>query len=144
MLDEFSIVGPNGNHLCLVGEPARLTISVSEGLSTTWKFPIEFYRSIPAQLIAHTKSRCLLWRLVYSYCTFQSGQKLDADERSRLIHLCKILVLFGMTSLGRLANEALHETIPKALCSTHQTIRRKRLPTSCTTSRHLSDGYWHA
>lgn len=50
LLDEFSIAGPNGNHLCLVGEPAGLNISASKDISTNWKFPVESSRSIAAQL----------------------------------------------------------------------------------------------
>lgn len=50
LLDEFSIAGPNGNHSCLVGEPAGLNVSVSKEISTNWKFPVESARSIAAQL----------------------------------------------------------------------------------------------
>lgn len=48
--DEFSVTGPNGNHSCLVGEPAGLNISASKEMSTNWKFPVESARSIAAQL----------------------------------------------------------------------------------------------
>lgn len=50
LLDEFSIAGPNGNHSCLVGEPAGLNVSVSKEISANWKFPVESARSIAAQL----------------------------------------------------------------------------------------------
>ncbi|KAF7867350.1 hypothetical protein EAF04_005433 [Stromatinia cepivora] len=50
LLDEFSIDGPNGHHLCLVGDPAGLNIAVSKEISSNWKFPVESARSIAAQL----------------------------------------------------------------------------------------------
>lgn len=50
LLDEFSITSPNGNHSCLVGEPAGLNVSASKEISTNWKFPVESARSIAAQL----------------------------------------------------------------------------------------------
>ncbi|POS77421.1 protein kinase domain-containing protein [Diaporthe helianthi] len=50
LMDEFSFVGPNGNHSCLIGQPAGLNISVSKDISPNWKFPVESARSIAAQL----------------------------------------------------------------------------------------------
>ncbi|KAI3395662.1 hypothetical protein diail_1029 [Diaporthe ilicicola] len=50
LLDEFSIVGPNGNHSCLVGEPAGSNFSASKEMSADWKFLVESARSIAAQL----------------------------------------------------------------------------------------------
>lgn len=50
LLDEFSIVGTNGNHSCLVGEAAGLNVSASKEMSSNWKFYVESSRSIARQL----------------------------------------------------------------------------------------------
>lgn len=75
LLEEFSIFGPNGNHSCLVGEPAGLNSSAAKELSADSKFPVESARSIAAQLamglfyvhnhgVCHGGSYFTLFRLV--------------------------------------------------------------------------------
>ncbi|EER23503.1 Protein kinase domain containing protein [Coccidioides posadasii C735 delta SOWgp] len=51
LLDQFSFDGPNGHHLCLVGEPAGCSIANSKENSTNFMFPRDAARSIAAQLI---------------------------------------------------------------------------------------------
>ena len=51
LLDQFSFDGPNGNHRCLVGEPAGCSIASSKENSTNFMFPRDAARSIAAQLI---------------------------------------------------------------------------------------------
>ena len=51
LLDQFSIDGPNGHHVCLVQEPALCSIATSKDHSANLMFPVETARSIAAQLI---------------------------------------------------------------------------------------------
>ncbi|TPX24489.1 hypothetical protein DIZ76_013836 [Coccidioides immitis] len=51
LLDQFSFDGPNGYHLCLVGESAGCSIANSKENSTNFMFPRDAARSIAAQLI---------------------------------------------------------------------------------------------
>ncbi|KAM5433470.1 hypothetical protein MferCBS31731_007107 [Microsporum ferrugineum] len=51
LLDQFSFDGPNGRHLCLVGEPAGCSIASSKENSTNFMFPRDAARSVAAQLI---------------------------------------------------------------------------------------------
>jgi serine/threonine-protein kinase SRPK3 len=49
LLDKFFTAGPNGKHLCLVGEVAGCSVAQSKEASTKWKFPANIARSIAAQ-----------------------------------------------------------------------------------------------
>ncbi|KAK4152905.1 protein kinase dsk1 [Chaetomidium leptoderma] len=51
LLDDFTIDGPNGRHLCLVQEFAACSITVAKEWSSNNMFPVETARSIAAQLI---------------------------------------------------------------------------------------------
>ncbi|KAL9595331.1 MAG: hypothetical protein Q9219_006508 [cf. Caloplaca sp. 3 TL-2023] len=50
LLDEFTIDGPNGQHLCLVTEPARRSLAGSKE-APPWIFPLPIARAIAAQVI---------------------------------------------------------------------------------------------
>lgn len=70
LLDEFSLEGPNGRHVCLVQEPASCSIAASKEDSVDFMFPIETARSIAAQLIMglsylHSRGICHGGRLSY-------------------------------------------------------------------------------
>lgn len=63
LLDKFSILGPNGNHICLVQEPAECSVADSKEVSGSSMFPKDTARSIAAQLIVglsylHSKGIC--------------------------------------------------------------------------------------
>ena len=63
LLDQFSFDGPNGHHLCLVGEPAGPSISLSKEMSSNFMFPLDAARSVAAQLLLglsylHTNDIC--------------------------------------------------------------------------------------
>jgi serine/threonine-protein kinase SRPK3 len=51
LLDEFTITGPNGKHLCLVTEAASCSIAESKEAGDTWKFSVDVARSIVSQAI---------------------------------------------------------------------------------------------
>lgn len=51
LLDQFSFNGPNGHHLCLVGQPFGCSIARSQEDSVDLMFPVDAARSIAAQLI---------------------------------------------------------------------------------------------
>ena len=51
LLDEFSIDGPNGRHLCLVSEPARCSVADSKEASINWVFSMPIARAIVAQAV---------------------------------------------------------------------------------------------
>ncbi|PWY94617.1 SR protein-specific kinase Dsk1 [Aspergillus sclerotioniger CBS 115572] len=51
LLDEFTIDGPNGRHLCIVSEAAGCSIAQSKDASLTWMFPVNVARAITAQLL---------------------------------------------------------------------------------------------
>ncbi|KAL2018690.1 hypothetical protein VTK56DRAFT_525 [Thermocarpiscus australiensis] len=51
LLDDFTVDGPNGRHLCLVQEFAACSITVAKEWSSNNMFPVETARSIAAQLI---------------------------------------------------------------------------------------------
>jgi serine/threonine-protein kinase SRPK3 len=51
LLDEFVIKGPNGRHLCVVGEAAGCSVAQSKETSTTWKFPANVARAVSAQVL---------------------------------------------------------------------------------------------
>ncbi|KAF1971940.1 kinase domain-containing protein [Bimuria novae-zelandiae CBS 107.79] len=51
LLDQFSFDGLNGQHRCLVGEPAGCSISKSKDDSTDFMFPLDAARSLAAQLV---------------------------------------------------------------------------------------------
>ncbi|KNG79992.1 protein kinase domain protein [Aspergillus nomiae NRRL 13137] len=49
--DRFNIEGPNGNHVCLVTSPARMSISDAKNASWVSLFQVEVARAIAAQLV---------------------------------------------------------------------------------------------
>ncbi|KAL4904765.1 kinase-like domain-containing protein [Aspergillus multicolor] len=51
LLDQFFFEGPNGQHWCLVGEPAGCSIAHSKENSTNYTFPLDAARSLAALLI---------------------------------------------------------------------------------------------
>ena len=51
LLDEFTIHGPNGSHLCIVSEAAGCSVAQSKEASMTWKFQVNVARAISAQLL---------------------------------------------------------------------------------------------
>ncbi|OOG00594.1 hypothetical protein ASPCADRAFT_347 [Aspergillus carbonarius ITEM 5010] len=51
LLDEFTIDGPNGRHLCIVSEAAGCSVAQSKDASLTWKLPVNVARAISAQLL---------------------------------------------------------------------------------------------
>lgn len=51
LLDQFSFDGPNGHHLCLIGELAGCSISKLKEDSTDLMFPPDTARSTAAQLL---------------------------------------------------------------------------------------------
>jgi len=51
LLDDFTVDGPNGRHLCLVQEFAACSITAAKEWSSNNMFPVETARSIAAQLI---------------------------------------------------------------------------------------------
>lgn len=63
LLDDFTLNGPNGRHLCLVQEVAACSIRVAKEWSSNNMFPVEAARSIAAQLIlgvsySHSRGVC--------------------------------------------------------------------------------------
>lgn len=51
LLDEFTIIGPNGQHTCLVTEPLGCSIGASREASSIWLFQLQVARAIAAKLI---------------------------------------------------------------------------------------------
>ncbi len=51
ILDEFSIDGPNGRHICLVSEPAGGSVAESKEAGLRWRFPLHIARGIAARVI---------------------------------------------------------------------------------------------
>lgn len=51
ILDEFRVKGPNGEHRCVVRDPARMSLSDARDASYTRLFPLPVVRAIAAQLI---------------------------------------------------------------------------------------------
>ncbi|KAE8166057.1 kinase-like domain-containing protein [Aspergillus tamarii] len=51
ILDKFNIQGPNGNHVCLVTSPARMSVSDAKKESWLSLFQLEVARAIAAQLV---------------------------------------------------------------------------------------------
>ncbi|KZF25645.1 protein kinase [Xylona heveae TC161] len=51
LLDEFTINGPNGSHLCIVNEAAGCSVAQSKEASITWKFTPKVARAISAQAL---------------------------------------------------------------------------------------------
>ncbi|KAJ6127416.1 kinase-like protein [Penicillium sp. IBT 18751x] len=51
ILDHFSICGPNGNHICLVTRPARMSLSDAKNGSWISLFQLEVARDLAAQLV---------------------------------------------------------------------------------------------
>ena len=51
LFDEFMIDGPNGQHRCLVCEPAGCSIGLSREASTVWLFQLKIARAMAAKLI---------------------------------------------------------------------------------------------
>ncbi|KAJ5507473.1 kinase domain-containing protein [Penicillium freii] len=51
VLDEFTIHGPNGCHLCIVSDAAGCSVAQSKEASITWKFQVNVARAISAQLL---------------------------------------------------------------------------------------------
>lgn len=51
LLDQFMFDGPNGRHLCLVGEPAGCNIAESKEHSPDFMFTPDVSRSLAAQLV---------------------------------------------------------------------------------------------
>lgn len=51
LFDSFFVQGPNGQHQCLVSEPARCSLALSKCDSFTSLFPMESARTIAAQTI---------------------------------------------------------------------------------------------
>lgn len=51
LLDEFTIVGPNGTHICIVNEAAGCSVAQSKEASLTWVFPVDIARAIAAQAL---------------------------------------------------------------------------------------------
>lgn len=49
--DEFTVEGPNGTHLCVVTDPARMTVAEAQDASYTRLFQPDVARAIVAQLI---------------------------------------------------------------------------------------------
>ncbi|PYI33392.1 protein kinase [Aspergillus indologenus CBS 114.80] len=51
ILDKFSIQGPNGEHICLVTRPARMSLSDAKNGSWISLFQLEVARALAAQLV---------------------------------------------------------------------------------------------
>lgn len=51
ILDRFSVQGPNGNHVCLVTRPARMSLSDAKNGSWISLFQLEVARVLAAQLV---------------------------------------------------------------------------------------------
>lgn len=51
LLDQFTFAGPNGQHLCLVGEPYGCSVSKSKEDNVDLMFPFKAARSVAAQLV---------------------------------------------------------------------------------------------
>lgn len=49
--DKFNIQGPNGNHVCLVTSPARMSLSDAKNGSWICLFQLEVARALAAQLV---------------------------------------------------------------------------------------------
>lgn len=51
LLDDFTIAGPNGNHLCIITEAAGRSIAHTKDEYSPFKFPVTVAREISAQAL---------------------------------------------------------------------------------------------
>lgn len=137
LLDEFFTYGPNGRHLCLVGEPAGFHLAVSKEMSATGKFPVESARSMAAQLAMglsyiHSRGICHGGEFCLSIL---HPQDVGADVKYRPSNAEHSA---ANTQPRSPENQRALRRTRRALPSPYQTDRRGRSTASGTATRHSS------
>ncbi|KAB8267701.1 kinase-like domain-containing protein [Aspergillus minisclerotigenes] len=94
ILDRFNIQGPNGNHLCWVTNPARMSLSDAKNGSWISLFQLEVARALTAQLLSTEK----LYEL-YGEPVLEPVNRLDSQKLPLGVPQCCIPpVLLGEAS----------------------------------------------
>ena len=108
LLDEFTISGPNGQHLCLSSEPAGCSIADSKEASNKFMFPMDIARAIAAQAI-------LILQTIHSSGVVHGGKLIlrSLGQRLNIADLHTMNILFTLPQIHSLSVEEIYERFGK-------------------------------